>query len=632
MSERRFASSGVHRTADKRDAATRIVAAVAQWIVFSCLSVCGAAQALPDRLPDDLVWLTNDQDPEFASPDAIRGGTFRASMGAFPLTLRRVGPDSNGGFAGFLRYNQLSLVAWHPITRRPIPSLASHWAFDRDGKTVYYRIDDDARWSDGVPVTAADFEFTLRFMRSKFIVAPFYNDFYTTQIVDIRAYGERIVGVEGAFPKPPEELMYEYGPGVVPKHFHVLDENWVSVYNWKIEPNTGPYRISEVRKGKYIEFERDPNWWANDRKYYRHRFNPDKIRVKVVRDPNVAFQHFLRGDIDTFGLVLPAFWHEKATGPMFDNGYIGRYWFYNDLPQPASGMFLNEDDPILKDRNVRLALAYAMNFDRVIRTVLRGDYARMQTFNEGFGAYDNRSIHARPFDLNKAREHLEAAGWKTRGPDGILVKDGQRLSLRVTYGSPFHTDRLVILREEAKKAGIDLVLSLLDPASAFKQMQEKKHQIAWMTWASQGLSPEYWQFFHSSNAHIPQTNNLMNHDDPAMDALIDAYRASTSKPERVELAHRLEQMIYDSGAVIPSFEVPYTREAAWAWVKLPKWLGTPTSDALFDPLEMSAGVYSAGGLFWIDVEEKRHVRAAMADGVALPPILEIDETFRKRVQ
>ena len=86
----------------------------------------------------------------------------------------------------------------------------------------------------------------------------------------------------------------------------------------------------------------------------------------------------------------------------------------------------------------------------------------------------------------KAREYLEAAGWRDRGPDGILVKDGQRLSLRVTYGTPLHTDRLVILREEAKKAGIELELSLLDSASSFKQMQEKKHQIAWMTWATQG--------------------------------------------------------------------------------------------------------------------------------------------------
>lgn len=599
-----------------------------------CLAILGSvdALALPAQLPADLVWLTNDEDPEFASPDAIRGGTFRSWMSSFPLTLRRIGPDSNGAFAGFLRYNQMSLVVWHPQTRRPIPSLASAWAFGADGKSVYYRIDDAARWSDGVPLTSADFEFTREFMRSKFIVAPFYNDYYTTQVIDIRGYGDKIVGVEGAAQRPPEDLLYEYSVGVVPKHFFKLDEQWVKTYNWQVEPNTGPYQISEVRKGKYIEFTRAVDWWANDRKYYRHRFNPDRIRVKVIRDINIAFQHFRKGDIDTFGVVLPVFWHEKAKGGDYDNGYINRYWFYNDLPQPAAGMFLNEDDPILGDRNVRLGLAYALNFDRVIRTVLRGDYERMQTFTEGFGEYDNLEIHARPFDLNLARQHLEAAGWRARGPDGILVKNGQRLSLRVTYGTPYHTDRLVVLREEAKKAGIELELSLLDSASSFKQMQEKKHQVAWMTWASQGLSPEYWQFFHSANAHVAQTNNLMNHDDPRMDALIDAYRMSTSMTQRVELAHQVEQLVADSGALIPSFKVSYTREAAWAWMKLPPGLGTRTTDALFDPLELSAGVFSSGGLFWIDVEEKRRIRAAREDGVALPSVLLIDETYRRTAE
>ncbi|HTK97627.1 MAG TPA: extracellular solute-binding protein [Pseudomonadales bacterium] len=609
---------------------SELLTGLSRALVLATLLVPGIAAALPDRLPDNLVWITNEEDPTYAAPEAKRGGTFRTSMQSFPLTLRRVGPDSNGGFAQYLRYNQMSLVEWHPNTRRPIPSLASHWAFDADGKTVYYRIDKDARWSDGVPVTAADFEFTREFMRSKVIVAPWYNDYYTTQVVDIRAYGDRIVGVEGAAPRPAEELMYEYSVGVVPNHFHQLTDNWVADYNWKIEPNTGPYQITDVRKGRYIELTRDPNWWANDRKYYQHRFNPDKIRIKVVRDLNVDFQHFIKGETDTFGLVIPQFWHDKAKGTVFDNGYVSRYWFYNDLPQPSSGMFLNEDDPILKDRNVRIALAYAMNFDKVIRTVLRNDYARMQTFNEGFGDYDNLAIHAREFDLAKARDYLEAAGWHDRGPDGILVKDGKRLSLRVTYGSPYSTDRLVVLREEAKKAGIELELALLDSASAFKQMQEKKHQIAWMTWASQGISPEYWQFFHSVNAHVPQTNNLMNHDDPVMDKLIDAYRASSAKSERVELAHQLEQMVFDSGAIISSFKVPYTREAAWNWVKLPAWLGTRTTDQLFDPLELSAGVYSAGGLFWIDVDEKRRIRAAMAAGERFAPVLKKDETYRRR--
>ena len=251
----------------------------------------------------------------------MRGGTFRTWMLAFPLTLRRVGPDSNGAFAGFLRYNQLGPVTYHPNTRRPIPSLATHWAYGADGRSIYYRINPRARWSDGVPVTADDFVFAVQFMRSKEIVAPWYNNYYTDRIRDVKRYDDHTIGVQGADPKPLNEMHYSYGIGPQPKHFHVLDQDWVKRTNWEIEPNTGPYQISEVRKGKYIDLSRKADWWGDEVKYYRHRFNPDKVRVRVIRDANIAFQHFRKGELDTLSLVLPHFWHEKATGGPFDAGY-----------------------------------------------------------------------------------------------------------------------------------------------------------------------------------------------------------------------------------------------------------------------------------------------------------------------
>ena len=585
---------------------------------------------LPDELPAGLVWETNDTDPTFASPDAKRGGTFRTSMLSFPLTIRRVGPDSNGSFAGPLRYNQLGPVTYHPNTRRPIPSLATHWAYGPDGRSLYYRLNPKARWSDGAPVTADDYIFAVKFMRSKQIVAPWYNNYYTERIRDVKRYDDHTIGIQGADPKPLHEMHYQYAFGPVPKHFHEprMTEDWVQATNWEIEPNTGPYQISKVDKGKTIEMSRKADWWANDERYLRHRFNPDKIRYRVIRELNVAYQHFVKGELDTFGLVLPLYWHEKARGPEYDAGYIAKYWFYNDLPVPSAGMYLNTENPILADARVRFGLAHAMNFDRVIETVLRGDYDRMPTFQLGFGDYDNRLIHAREFDIDKANAYFDDAGFAERGGDGIRVRDGQRLSLRVTYGAPHHTERLVILREEARKAGVELELQLLDGSSSFKTMQEKKHEIAWMAWASQGLSPRYWEHFHSANAGKPQTNNLANHANPEMDDLIMSFRASSDLEERIALAHRLEQMVHDSGVVIPTFQVPYTREGAWRWVKLPEWLGTRTTGALFNPHRLSAGIFSSGGLFWIDEAEKERTLEAMDEGMAFEPLAVMNIDYR----
>lgn len=583
---------------------------------------------LPQALPVGLVWETNDADPVFASAEARRGGTFRTYMPSFPLTLRRVGPDSNSGIYTYLRYNQFGLVSFHPETRNPIPAIATHWAFGDDGRSMYFKLNPDARWSDGVPITADDFIYAVQFMRSQEIVAPWYNNFYTERIRDAKRYDDYTIGIQGANPKPREEMLYEYAFGPQPRHFHVLTDNWVAEYNWKIEPNTGPYQLSRVQKGKFVEFSRKDDWWANDLKYFRNRFNPDKIRVRVIRDVNIAYQHFLKGDLDTFSLILPQYWHEKARGPLYDNGYIHKYWFHNQLPVPAAGMFINGADPLLASADVRYGIAHAMHFDRVIANVLRGDYSRMRAFQLGFGPYDNPRIEPRRFDVERAGRYFDQAGFSTRGADGIRVDGaGRRLSFRITYGQPHHTERLVVLQEEARKSGLELELQLLDAASSFKQLREKKHQIGWMTWNTQGLSPSYWDFFHSVNANKPQTNNIVNYADPEMDRLIMAYRDSAFREERVELAHRLEQMVYDTGLVIPTFQVPYTREAAWRWVKLPEGLGTRTSALLFNSQALSAGIFSTGGLLWIDAQEKEATLNAKDDGIAFAPTTVVNTDY-----
>ena len=570
-------------------------------------------------LPEGLEWVTNVNDPVWSSPEATIGGTFNTSVLSFPLTLRTVGPDSNDSFSAYKRYTNLGLVSIHPNTLNFIPQLATHWAFGPDGKTVYYRLDPDARWSDGELVTADDYLFTIDFMRSEHIVAPWYNNHYTNQIVSVVKYDDYTISVEGATAKPREELLYEYGLNPTPRHFHKLDENWVQDYNWRSEPGTGAYRISRVEKGQFVEFGRNEDWWGNDKRYLAKRFNPDTVRVTVIRDMNVAWEYFLRGEIDAFPVLMPRFWHEKAQGEPFDNGYINRIKFYTDTPQPSAGLWLNTNDPVLADRNVRLGLAHAMNIDLLLSTVLRGDYERLKTHHDGYWDYSNPNIQPREFDLQKADEYLDAAGFPNRGPDGIRMRDGQRLSLRVVYSTQEHTPRLVLLREEAKKAGIELNLQLLDSSAAFKQILEKQHQVAWMAWGI-GLTPRFWQHYHSENAHKPQTNNITNTDNPEMDALIMEYRAATDKETRVRLAHQLEQMVHESGVFIPTYKVPYTREAYWRWLRLPEHYASRTTEVIFNPM--------VEGVFWIDEEIKAETLAGKDRGDTFEVVNIADTTWR----
>nr|WP_323910945.1 extracellular solute-binding protein [Aeromonas caviae] len=594
------------------------------------LPFCWSPFGWSATLPADLKWESNDTDPVYADPEAKRGGTFRDFMSSFPLTLRKYGPDSNGGFAAYVRETNLPLLSTHPVTRNPIPMLANQWAFGADNKTLYFRINPKARWSDGQPVTADDWVFTLKMMRSKEINDPWYNNYYSTQISEVTKFDDHTLAITSGTEKSREDLLEALPFTPEPSHAIKLTANWVKEYNWKVLPVTGPYQIGELKKGKSVTFDRVKDWWGNDERYFQHRFNPDRIEIKVLRDQNIAWQHFLRGELDTFPLVMPNWWHDKSKTAEFEKGYIERLWFHNQTPQPPMGLYLNTADPLLSNLDVRLGIQHALALDKMIATLLRGDYQRLNTYGSGQGDFTNTDLKARPFDPALAREFFAKAGFTKTGPDGILRNDkGQPLSLSITYTTAEHAQRLTLLREEAKKAGLNLELNLMDASAGFKSMLEKKHQSAWMAWSG-GRYPAYWEHFHKVNANKPQTNNIMNIDDDRISALVEQYDKAFDFGKKADLSRQIQQRLYELASFVPAYQVPYTRAGAWRWVRLPKVPATPQSDLLYWPLDGSNSGYSFGGLLWIDETAKAQTRAAIKGGQTFPPVTITDTTYQQK--
>ncbi|MBF0230263.1 MAG: ABC transporter substrate-binding protein [Desulfamplus sp.] len=574
-----------------------------------------------NNLPEGIEWLTNDMDPIFSSPNAIKGGTLRTAILSFPMTFRTVGPDSNGSFRSAILDNQLSLINIHPDTDKIIPEIATHWAFDKDKKTMYFKLNKDATWSDGVKVTAWDFAYTLDFMRSEYIIAPWYNDYYTKEIESVTVYDDYTLAVKSTKAQP--DLYMIVGISPTPRHFFgTLNKDFVNEYNWKIVPNTGAYQIEDFKKGKYVNFKRKENWWGENLRYFKNRFNVDRVNFTVIRDFNMLWEYFKKGNIDTFALTMPNYWYEKSNIDVFNKGYVEKISFFNDTPRSASGLWLNEDKNIFSDKRVRLAFAHGMNIQKVIDNVLRGDYFRLDQAYIGYGEYTNSTIKARPFSIEKVESIMTDAGWK-RGSDGIWEKEKMRLSVDVTYSFDEHTPRLVVLKEEALKAGIELKLQLLDGTAAFKKILEKKHDVAWMGWST-GLRPSYWESWHSENAHKVQTNNITNTDNKELDTLIDKYRESLDEKERIALSVKIQALIHEQASFVPTFMVPYVRHGYWRWIKLPSNHGTKKSEDLFDPFGSMAG-----GLFWFDKSVYDETNKAMKSGSQFKPITIIDERFKQ---
>jgi len=580
-----------------------------------------------DALPGDLAWIDNMDQEAFSSPDARRGGTSHGWIPSWPPTLRTVGPNANSWFRSYqLDYNSIGLTETHPITEKNTPGLAKEWALSEDRRTVYFRLDPDARFTDGQPVTADDFFFMFFFMQSKYIVDPWYNNWYSTEYVNITRYDDYTISITLPTAKP--DSVYYASVTPRPRNFYRdFGPDFAQRYDWVFEPKTGPYEIrpEDIDQGTSIALARVQNWWGDGKKFLDNRWNPARRQIRIIRDMNKAFEIFKKGEIDMFGMSLPKYWYDKSDSREFHHGYIHKAVFYNQIPRPTWGIYINTSMPLLNNRDVRIGLHHSVDWQRVIDGYFRGDYERMQNHDTGYGRFTNPGIRARRFDPRKAAEAFARAGFARRGDDGVLRnEDGRRLSFKLTMDDNDVKRVLPTLIDSALRAGVEIVPEVLDSITSYRKIMEKNHEICFMAWAASGRYPRYWEHWHKVNAYEKpgvrkrQTNNITCMADDEKSKLIDEYRRLDNEDDIQRVAYELQQWLHDEAAFIPGFVRPWYRLAHWRWMRFPEGFDVRKSEGL--------GQYM---LYWIDEDARKETLEAMRAGKTFAPVSEVYDQYRE---
>ena len=587
-------------------------------------------------LPEGLPWKDGLDEPEDSDPAAKKGGVFRYYVSSFPPTLRPFGPAANSGMRGELYDDvQLGLVGLNRLNSAVIPGVAREWAHSEDKRTWYFKLHEDATYSDGKPVKARDYAIMIYLRVSDYAKETYSKQYLREEVAGITTYGDHALAI--TLPTAKSELgMFNTAGDFAPAPPHFYQEfgpDYEDRYNWRHQPITGPYFVKDedVNKGVSITLTRKKDWWGNDKKFYRYRYNPDKIVWRVVRDPNKAFELFRAGLLDMSLVSSPKAWYEKSEIQQVYDGYVERHWWYNNFPRPQFGIEINLSREKLKDRKVRLGLAHAMNYDKVIQVQFWGDYNRLPGFVDGFGEFVNPAVQPWPFDPAKARRYFAEAGFTEEGNDGILRKrDGTRLEFTLShYGIKTYADIMGILKNEAQKAGVDLILDGKDPSSVFTDAMDKKFELTSVAWAVQPPYFAFYEYFHSRNAYDeqgnlkPKTNNVFAYNDPQMDRWVEAYRQATDDQEKRELAHKIQQQVYERCVFIPGWKRDYERVACWRWLR---WPDTETVEFCPPINPYPFQHYS----FWIDEEMQKETKAAMTAGRTFPEVQNIVEKYRKK--
>lgn len=587
-----------------------------------------------ERDTQGLKWEDGSDLPPFGDPAAKKGGTLTVWVPDFPGTFRSIGPDSNASFREFLLdYVSMGYVRFYPNQPgRIYPELASSWAVDPGKKTVYFRLDPDARWSDGVPFTTDDVVFSFYMFRSPLLNDPWLNDYFTKTYSGLTVYDAHTFSMTLAELRP--DIVVRAGASdqaepPFPKHFFKdFGPDWVQKYNWRICPTVGAYtfREEDVKRTTSVTLSHVKDWWGEGKRFNVGRFNPDRIRLQVIRDPDKAFEAFVHGDLDIFHLTT-RLWYERLPNdsPSVASGFTVKAQFYNRVPPPDFGLWINQAMAPLDNRDIRLGIQYSSNMDLVCRQYFRGDAVVQKTSSDGYGWDVNPAVRPYPFDPAKARECFARAGFTQQGPDGVLVNaKGQRLSFTITTTYRQYQDVLVILKQEAIKAGLEFNIEVLDETTGWQKTQEKKHEITLAAFNRQvDMFPRYWETVAGENAYdVPylpdgspnparkvkqSTNNLTETADYHLDQLIHRYDKAETMDEVKEQAAQIEQILHDNAAWVNGWKAPYYRVGYRPWIRWP---------ADFNVMQ-SLDEYQFW-LMWIDPDIQKEALAAKSEGRSLP--------------
>jgi len=372
------------------------------------------------------------------------------------------------------------------------------------------------------------------------------------------------------------EFYDEYGP------------DYKERYQWRVPPTTGAYEVTDdnIRKGRSITLTRVKDWWAK--------------------------------------------WYEKTEiDPVF-NGYIEKKKFFRNWPMIPWGIYLNVEEGIFKNKDVRVGMHHAMNFQKVNNQVFRGDYVRINQFSDGFGRFTNGKIKAREFNPRKAREYFAKAGYTEEGEDRILRNAaGEKLSFSCTIRQdPTRIQILSILKTEALNCGVELRIDVAEASVAFAKTSQKRHESTYSGWGVGPPTPSYRQFFHSeaafdeTGARNQSSNNQNVFANERMDILSDQVRNARSYDELQKAAFEAQEIIHDEGIFIPALDRDFTAIGHWRWMK---WPDTPDTQFSYPEIYGPMETY----LFWIDEDLKKETIEARREGKSFPEVEKVIDNYRR---
>lgn len=468
------------------------------------------------------------------------GGTYTIGSIADPINLIGIlGADTASSAVagrtnwGLVRFNE---------NNEPMNAIADRFSYDDKTMTWTFWLNPNAKWHDGVSVTAQDVKMTFDAIMHPDYTGPrrsSMNDTEEVKIIDSHT-------VQFKMKKTFAPFLFNVGYGLSP--YHILKDvpvgKWAEhPYNRTATPGNGPYKFERWVSGQFVQLERNPNFFQGSRPYIQ------SVVIKTYPDMNVLQAAFENGDIDAETILPDNVVRVKAA--MKDKAH-----FY-DVPNHGyvyAGF--NLEHPILKDKQVRTALVTAIDRNAIIDFILDG---RGSIIHSHFipTSWASGAPNLNPYTYNPAlaRKILDDAGWVI--PPGKTIREKNGVPLRVELGwNAGNSIRQQIAEMTAsywKAIGVDSYDASYEWSVYLNKWSAGELDLTIIGW-SLGLDPDPTTIFHSKHAAKNDAGmrmgfNRMPFINARADQLMEAALLTVNISERRAYYHELAQILNE--------ELPY---------------------------------------------------------------------------
>jgi len=523
----------------------------------------------------------------YANPNAPKGGSLtEPGLGDFdslnPFIVRGTAPDT-------------MLQVWQPLFKLSDTDSVTEYAelaraVRVDGENVTFELDPRAKFSDGVPVTAADVVWTYHTLITQGL--PFYAADYAA-VGSVQALDPETVRFTLKPGSGPDAVFNLAGMYILPAHFWRNRAFDAPLREFPV--GSGAYRVSAVAWGTSITYSHLKNWWAADIPADKGFDNFDTVTELYFQNKSSLLQAFRAGDLDVHVEGSSILWATAYDFRAVRDGRVKLAVVPETLPAGMFGLAMNTRRPELADPRVREALTLAYDFQWADKALFYGDYLRDDSYFASsamaasglpspaeqallapFRSQIPPAIYTTPFalpvtdgsgynlpQLETAMHLLEAAGWHVR--DFQLVNAaGQPMRIEIMLDDPQYERIVLPYAADLKLLGIDVTVRSIDDATYARRVQNFDFDMTDADFpVTDYPGSEQAGYWGCAAAHAPGSLNVAGVCSPAIDAMIAAEIAAPDAAAKRTALHALDRLLLNGWYVVPWFYSDTERLAWW---------------------------------------------------------------------